>query len=64
MGQHSIIVTITPAGDSTVAVDGCVGPSCKDLTRNLERALGATTGETRKPEFTQGEVQRATEHQS
>jgi|GEM_PF-5259113 len=46
MQRQQITVTITPDGRATVTVSGVSGPSCKALTKGLERALGATT-ETR-----------------
>ncbi len=48
-------ITITiPANHrkpTKVEVDGVIGPSCKDLTRQLEMALGAEQACIEKPEF-------------
>lgn len=39
----TVTITISPAGESQIAVDGVSGPGCRDLTRALERAIGTTT---------------------
>lgn len=49
----SIIIDITPEGETTVEAHGYQGAGCKDATRAIENALGTTTGDTKKPEFTQ-----------
>jgi hypothetical protein len=51
MTAPTIFVTIGPTGETTVSVQGGTGPSCQDLTRALEAALGATTHDTRTPEY-------------
>lgn len=51
MSHPTILVTIGPTGETTVSVQGAAGPSCQDLTRALEVALGATTEDTRTPEY-------------
>ena len=38
-----IIVEIDQKGSSKITVKGVKGSSCKQLTRDLERALGKTT---------------------
>ena len=38
---ETIKVTISPEGDTTIAVEGVVGRSCTDLTKDLEKALGS-----------------------
>jgi len=43
--MQSIKVRIKPDGTSVVEVNGVTGPSCKDLTRNLENALGSVTSD-------------------
>jgi hypothetical protein len=48
-----VIVDIDPTGNSTIEAQGVTGSSCQDLTRNIERALGKTTGDVKKPEFHQ-----------
>jgi hypothetical protein len=53
MTTPTIIVTIGPAGEVTVSVRGAAGPSCQELTRSLEAALGATAEDIRTPEYYQ-----------
>ena len=51
MSPPTILETIGPTGETTVSVQGTAGPSCQDLTRALEAALGATTHDTRTAEY-------------
>lgn len=53
--MKEVQVTIDANGKVTVGVTGAVGNSCLTLTRDLERALGASGSEHRelKPEFHQ-----------
>jgi hypothetical protein len=51
MSGLTILVTIGPTGETTVSVQGGTGPSCQDLTRALEAALGTTTRDTPTPEY-------------
>ena len=51
MANPTILVTIGPTGETTVSVQGGAGPSCQDLTRHLEAALGTTTRDTPTPEY-------------
>ena len=51
MATPTILVTIGPTGETTVSVQGGAGPSCQDLTRALEAALGTTTRDTPTPEY-------------
>jgi Protein of unknown function (DUF2997) len=51
MATPTILVTIGPTGETTVSVQGAAGPSCQDLTRTLEAALGTTTRDTPTPEY-------------
>ncbi len=44
MAQH-IDVVIDEKGDVTVTTRGFAGKSCQDATKQLEAALGATTGD-------------------
>jgi hypothetical protein len=53
-----IKVTITPAGDVKVAVEGKCGPGCKDMTRELENDLGDVSNDTKTPEFFQQETKQ------
>ena len=51
MTAPTILVTIGPTGETTVSVQGAAGPSCQDLTRALEAALGTTTRDAPTPEY-------------
>jgi hypothetical protein len=51
MATPTILVTINPTGETTVSVQGAAGPSCQDLTRALEAALGTTTHDAPTPEY-------------
>lgn len=53
---EQVIVTIGPDGKAVVEVQGCRGPSCQQLTRALEQALGHTTSDVKKPEFLQAQA--------
>lgn len=39
-------IRVDKKGGTTVKVENVQGPACKDLTKNLERALGNTTNST------------------
>lgn len=41
-----IVITIDTDGSTTIAVNGVAGRKCKDLTANLEKALGKTISDT------------------
>ena len=49
--MNQITVTIDENGSSRVEVNGVQGPDCKQLTQQLEKALGSTIGSVHKPEF-------------
>ena len=51
MSTPTVLVTIGPTGETTVSVQGAAGPSCQDLTRALEAALGTTTHDAPTPEY-------------
>ena len=46
-----VIITIAPNGQSKVAVNGVAGSGCKDLTRDIENALGKTTADKTTADF-------------
>lgn len=52
----TIEITIAPDGAMTVQTKGFVGPSCRDASRFVERALGRQTGEQCTAEFHQAET--------
>jgi hypothetical protein len=47
----TIEITVSPGGDVSIKTAGFTGGSCKDATRDLERALGLAGRETLLPEF-------------
>ena len=53
--KQEIEVTISPAGAVQVVTRGFVGPSCRDASQFLERALGVRGRETLAPEFHQSQ---------
>ena len=48
-----VIIDITPEGETTVKAQGFQGAQCKDATRAIENALGKTTKDAKKPEYSQ-----------
>jgi len=54
-GNHgrTIEITVSPEGATSIKTTGFTGSSCKDATRDLERALGVTGREQLTPEFFQ-----------
>ena len=52
-GNHSrtIEITVSPEGATSIKTTGFTGSSCKDATRDLERALGVAGREKLTPEF-------------
>ena len=52
MAQKSeLIITISAEGQVGVEVDGVRGPSCLELSRDLEEALGRVTKREKKNAF-------------
>lgn len=51
--MREIIITIAPDGDTKVEAVGFQGAECLKATAAIERALGKTTGDVKKPEFQQ-----------
>lgn len=49
--SETIEIVISPSGEVTVSVSGCIGPSCADLTKALEGALGRVTADRKLPEY-------------
>ena len=47
----TIEITVTPEGATSIKTQGFTGGSCKDATRDLERALGVSGRESLLPEF-------------
>jgi len=51
MSAKKIEITLSPEGATSIKTMGFTGSSCKDATRDLERALGVAGRETLLPEF-------------
>jgi hypothetical protein len=51
MTQKRIEITVSPEGATSIKTEGFSGSSCKDATRDLEKALGVAGRETLLPEF-------------
>ena len=47
----TIEITISPEGSVSVKTSGFSGSSCKDATRDIERALGVSGPESLLPEY-------------
>ena len=50
---RTIEVIVSPSGEATVQTKGFTGPSCRDASRFIERALGEKAGEQLTAEFHQ-----------
>ena len=49
--EKTIQITVSPEGAVSIKTSGFAGGSCRDATRDLERALGVAGRETLLPEF-------------
>lgn len=49
--MEKITVTIKPNGNTLVAVNGVKGAACKNLTADLEKALGKVESDTATEEM-------------
>jgi hypothetical protein len=49
--SRTIEITVSPEGSVSIKTQGFTGSSCKDATRDLERALGVSGRETLLPEY-------------
>jgi hypothetical protein len=47
----TIEITVSPEGAVSIKTAGYTGSSCRDATRDLERALGVSGRESLLPEF-------------
>jgi hypothetical protein len=47
----TIEITVSPEGATSIKTSGFTGGSCRDATRDLERALGLAGRESLLPEF-------------
>ena len=51
MSEKKIEITVSPEGATSIKTTGFSGSSCKDATRDLERALGVVGREHLQPEY-------------
>ena len=51
--MKTIEITVTPEGATSIKTQGFTGGSCKDASRELERALGVAGRESLLPEYFQ-----------
>jgi len=51
LSEKTITITVSPGGSVSIKTAGFTGSSCKDATRELERALGVSGRESLLPEF-------------
>ncbi len=51
MSEKKIEITVSPEGSVSIKTAGFAGSSCKDATRDLERALGVAGRESLLPEY-------------
>lgn len=49
---EQVIITVGTRGQVEVEAAGVTGPGCKALTLPMEEALGTSTRDQKKPEFT------------
>lgn len=49
--ERKIEITVSPEGATSIKTSGFTGGSCRDATRDLERALGIAGRESLLPEF-------------
>ena len=53
MSEKRIEITVSPEGATSIKTAGFTGGSCRDATRDLERALGVAGKESLLPEYFQ-----------
>ena len=51
MSEKKIEITVSPEGSVSIKTSGFTGSSCRDATRDLERALGVSGREHLLTEF-------------
>jgi hypothetical protein len=51
MATATVTVTIDAQGKVTVAAAGVIGQGCAAMTQAIERDLGQTVADVKKPEF-------------
>lgn len=56
--MKTITITINDQGEAEIKTTGFKGSACSLATREIERALGKVTKDTKLPEFFQGNEQK------
>lgn len=51
MSEKTIQITVTPDGSVSIKTAGFTGSSCRDATRDMEKALGLAGREHLLPEY-------------
>ena len=51
MSEKTIQITVTPEGSVSIKTAGFTGGSCRDATRDMEKALGLAGREHLLPEY-------------
>jgi hypothetical protein len=51
MSEKTIQITVSPEGVVSIKTSGFTGSSCREATRDLERALGVSGREHLLPEY-------------
>jgi hypothetical protein len=59
MSEKKIEITVSPEGATSIKTTGFSGSSCKDATRDLEKALGVSGREHLQPEYFQQQASRS-----
>jgi hypothetical protein len=49
--EKRIEITVSPEGATSIKTSGFTGSSCRDATRDIERALGVAGKESLLPEY-------------
>ena len=52
--NQRIEITVSPEGAVSIKTTGFTGSSCRDATKAIEKAMGATNKESLLPEFHAG----------
>jgi hypothetical protein len=55
----TIEITVSPEGATSIKTSGFTGGSCKEATRDLEKALGVAGRESLLPEYFQQQAGRS-----
>jgi hypothetical protein len=61
--NKTIEIVVSPKGETTITTTGFTGPTCREASGFLEKALGRQTSETLTPEFYQTTEERTSEQQ-